>query len=76
MGCCGHDHMVNGFTITYICNLCLSAQKSCEFESHSWRGILDTTLCDKVGQQLAAGRWFSPGTMVSSANIITLTATV
>ena len=22
----------------------------CEFESRSWRDILDTTLCDKVGQ--------------------------
>jgi hypothetical protein len=21
---------------------------SCEFESRSWRGVLDTTLCDKV----------------------------
>jgi hypothetical protein len=26
------------------------------------RGIVDTTLCDKVCQWLAAGRWFSPGT--------------
>jgi hypothetical protein len=24
------------------------------------RGVLDTTLCDKVCQELAAGRWFSP----------------
>jgi hypothetical protein len=23
---------------------------SCEFESCSWRGVLDTTLCDKVCQ--------------------------
>ena len=23
---------------------------SCEFEFHSWRGVLDTTLCDKVCQ--------------------------
>ena len=22
----------------------------CEFESRSWRGVLDTTLCDKVCQ--------------------------
>ena len=27
-----------------------------------------TTLCDKVSQWLAAGRWFSPGTLVSSTN--------
>jgi hypothetical protein len=38
---------------------------SCEFEPHSWRGVLDTTLCDKVCQWLATGRWFSPGTPVS-----------
>jgi hypothetical protein len=32
------------------------------------RGVLDTTLCDKVCQRLAAGQWFSPGTPVSSIN--------
>ena len=32
------------------------------------RGVLDTTLCDKVCQWLAAGRWFSPCTLVSSNN--------
>jgi hypothetical protein len=31
----------------------------------SWRGVLDTTLCDQVCQWLAAGRWFS---LVSSTN--------
>jgi len=31
-------------------------------------GVLDTTLCDKVCQWLAAGWWFSPGTLVSSTN--------
>ena len=30
--------------------------------------ILLTTLCDKVCQWLATGRWFSPGTPVSSTN--------
>ena len=34
-------------------------------ESCSWRGVLDTTLCDKVRQLLATGRWF---TLVSSTN--------
>jgi hypothetical protein len=38
------------------------------FESRSWEGVLDTTLCDEVCQGLAAGRWFSPGTLVSSTN--------
>ena len=32
------------------------------------RGILDTTLCDKVYHWLAIGQWFSPGTPVSSTN--------
>jgi hypothetical protein len=32
------------------------------------RGVLDTTLCDKVCQRLAAGLWFSLGTSVSSTN--------
>ena len=32
------------------------------------RGVFDTTLCDKVWQWLAAGRWFSPGILVSSTN--------
>jgi hypothetical protein len=34
----------------------------------SWRGVLDTTLCNKVCQWLATGRWFSPHTPVSSTN--------
>ena len=32
------------------------------------RGVLDTTLCDKVCHWLAAGWWFSPGTPDSSTN--------
>ena len=43
----------------YLCNHCLSPL-SCEFESHSAWGVLDTTLCDKVCQWLAADLWFSP----------------
>jgi hypothetical protein len=31
-------------------------------------GVLDSTLCDKVCQWLAAGGWFSPGTLASSTN--------
>ena len=65
-GCCGRDRMVNGFTTIYA----ISAYHplSCEFESCSWRGVLDTTLCDKVCQWLASGRLFSPSTTVSSTN--------
>jgi hypothetical protein len=32
--------------------ICANQHKSCEFESHSWRGILDTTLSDKVVSDL------------------------
>jgi hypothetical protein len=41
---------------------------SCEFEPHSWLGVLDTTLCDKFCQWFATGQWFSPGTPISSTN--------
>ena len=39
-----------------------------QIESQSWRGLLDTTLWDKVCQWLATGRWFSPDTPGSSIN--------
>jgi hypothetical protein len=38
------------------------------FESRSWQGVLDTTLCNKVCQWLTTGRWISLGTPVSSTN--------
>jgi hypothetical protein len=58
--------MVIGFPITYA----ISAYHHyrCEFETCSLRGVLDTTLCDKVWQWLATGLWFSPFTPVSSTN--------
>jgi hypothetical protein len=34
----------------------------------SWRGVLDTTLCDTVCQWFAAGQWFSPLIHVSSTS--------
>jgi hypothetical protein len=34
------------------------------------RGVLDTTLCDKVCHWLAAGWWFSPGAPFSATNKI------
>ena len=37
-------------------------------ESHSWWGVLDTTLCDKVCQWFAASCWFSLGTLIDSTN--------
>jgi hypothetical protein len=51
------DRMVVGFKT--ICAISAYHHKSCEFESRSWRGVFDTTLCDKVCQWLVTGRWFS-----------------
>jgi hypothetical protein len=54
----GRDRMVVGFTTT--CAISAYHHYSCEIEPCLWRGVLDTTLCDKVCQWLATGRWFSP----------------
>ena len=64
----GRDRMVVGFTTTFAINS--YHNKSCKFQSRSWRGVFDTTLCDKVWQWLATGRWFSPGTPGFSTNKI------
>jgi hypothetical protein len=52
----------------YLCNQCLSPL------TWVWTPLkqaeLDTTLCDTVCQWLAAGRWFAPGTPVSSINYL------
>jgi len=40
--CRGRDRMVAGFTITYAINA--SHHLSCEFESCSWRGVLDGSI--------------------------------
>jgi len=49
----------------YLCNQCLSPLVLWVRISIRARC---TTLCDKVCQWLAAGRWFSPGIPVSSTN--------
>jgi hypothetical protein len=54
--------MVVGYAISVYRHL------SCQLESHSWRGVLDTKLCDRFVSYFAAGWWFSPGTPVSSTN--------
>jgi hypothetical protein len=47
----------------------LSVQPALQFGSRSWRGVVDTTLCDKVCQWLATGTdSFTPGNPVSSTN--------
>ena len=53
----------------YLCNQCLSPLTLWVQIPFMW-GELDTTLCDKVSQWLAPGRWFSPHTPVSSTNKI------
>ena len=62
----GCDHMIVGFTT--ICAINAYHHLSCDFESRSWRGVLYATLWYKICQWLATGRWFSPGTMVSTTN--------
>ena len=66
MGRRGHYRIMVGFIAT--CAISVYHQYCCEFKIHSWRGVLDTTLCDKVCQWLAAGGLFSPGISVSSTN--------
>jgi hypothetical protein len=60
------DYMVVGFTTT--CVISAYYHLICEFKFCLWWGIFETTLCDKICQWLATGRWFSPGTPVSSTN--------
>ena len=54
------------WTCNYLWNQCLSA-----LTLWVWiplrRGILATTLCDKVCQRITTGRWFSPGTLFFSS---------
>jgi len=53
----------------YQCNQCLSPL-ILWVRPPLRRGVFNTTLCDKVCHWLATGRWFSPGTAVSSTNKI------
>jgi hypothetical protein len=62
----GRDRMVVGFIAT--CAISANHHNSFEFGSRPWWGVLDTTLCDKVCQWLAAGLWFFPCTPVFSTN--------
>ena len=51
---------------TTICAISAYHHKSCEFETSSWRDVLDATLCDKVCHVLPTGRRFSWRTPVST----------
>ena len=64
-GCHGCDRMVVGFTTTCADNA--YHHYRCEFESHSWRSLLDTTLSDNL-LSVSTGQWFSQSTLVSSIN--------
>jgi len=46
MGRRGRDRMVVGFTSA--CEISAYHHLSCELEPCAWRGVLDTTVCDKV----------------------------
>jgi hypothetical protein len=63
----GHDHMVVGYKATRVINA--YHHWRCEFETRSWRALLDTTLCDEVCQWLATARWFSPVILTLRENI-------
>jgi hypothetical protein len=52
----GRDRMVIGFTTTTIA-ISSYHHLSCEFESRSWRGVLDKTLCDKVCDNTIYIKW-------------------
>ena len=51
----------------YLCNQCLSLLMLW-VQIPLRRGVIDTTLCDKVLQWPTTGQWFSLGTPVSSTN--------
>jgi hypothetical protein len=49
------------------CEISAYIHLNCDFEPCSWRGVLDTTLCNSLSV-IATGRWFSPGIPVFSTN--------
>ena len=61
-------HKVDPIEVTTVSHLLWDLEVRTYLIFLSWRGVLDTTLCDKVCYLLAAGRWFSPGIPVSSTN--------
>ena len=63
----GSSWSYGSWTYYYLCNQCLSPLLLW-VRIRLRLGVLDTTLCYKTCQWLAAGRWFSPGTPVSPTN--------
>ena len=72
---CDPSWSYGSWIYNYLCNQCLSPPMLW-IRIPFWRGVLDTTLCDKVCQWLVAGRWFSPCTPVRFPPPIKLTATI
>ena len=60
-----HNYSDGSWIYNYLCNQCLSPPMLWVRISIRARC---TTLCDKVFQWLATGRWFSPGPPVASTN--------
>ena len=58
--CLKCDIFYNLFLFETICAISAYHHWSYEFQSRSWWGVLDTTLCDNVCQCFATDRWFSP----------------
>ena len=56
----GGDRIVVGFITTYMQAVPITT--NVVSSNPLRRGVLDTTLCDKVCQWLTAGQWFSLGT--------------
>jgi len=50
----------DGWIYNYLCNQCLSPQTLWD-RPRTWWIVLDTTLCDKVCQWLATGRYIFSG---------------
>jgi hypothetical protein len=61
----GRDLMLVGFTTTCAIN---AYHHKLWFQSPFMTRCTRYTVCDKVCQWLSTGRWFSPGTAVSSTN--------
>jgi len=59
--------MYGSLIYNYLCDQCLSPLTLWD-RIPLRRGVLNTTLCDKVYQSLVADLWFSPGTPVSFTN--------
>ena len=66
--CCGSLSRRYYVLLIYMYGWIISWGQKLEKVVYDIKGVLDTTLNDKVCQWLAAGRWFSPGTTVSSTN--------